>query len=130
LSPKMNKDFLEFTKALLNENTAPTEVCELISNYNDSLHRKVIKFAILDMKREGYGQPPVNYCFIVMGSQGRKEQAFSTDQDNGFILDNYEHLKNKEKVEEYFQKFAEKINEFLAISGFPKCTGGIMAKEK
>lgn len=130
LSPKINKDFLEFTKALLVEKTAPTEVCELISNYNDSLHRKIIKFAIRDMNREGYGQPPVNYCFIVMGSQGRKEQAFSTDQDNGLILDNYEHLANKDKVESYFQRFAEKINEGLALCGFPKCTGGIMAMEK
>ncbi|WP_096188910.1 DUF294 nucleotidyltransferase-like domain-containing protein [Evansella halocellulosilytica] len=130
LSPTNNEDFYTFAEALLEERTHPSEVCELISNYNDTLHRKVIKFAIDEMKREGHGQPPINYCFIVMGSQGRKEQAFSTDQDNGFILDNYEHLPNKRAIETYFQRFAEKINDGLVRVGFPECTGGIMAKEK
>ncbi|UCZ51503.1 DUF294 nucleotidyltransferase-like domain-containing protein [Bacillus shivajii] len=130
LSPKNNEDFYTFTEALLNERTYPTEVCELISNYNDKIHRQVIKFAINEMKEEGFGKPPINFCFIVMGSQGRKEQAFSTDQDNGFILDDYEHLPNKTQIEEYFLHFAKKINDGLAESGFPECTGGIMAKEK
>ncbi|WP_280771877.1 DUF294 nucleotidyltransferase-like domain-containing protein [Salipaludibacillus daqingensis] len=130
LAPKKNGDFLLFTEALLNERTHPSEVCEFISNYNDQIHRKVIKFALRDMQKEGYGKPPVNYCFIVMGSQGRKEQAFSTDQDNGLILDNYQHLPNKIDVEEFFHRFAAKVNEGLVDCGFPECTGGIMARER
>jgi len=130
LSPKKNTNFLLFTEALLSERTHPSEVCEFISNYNDQIHRKVIKFALRDMKQEGYGKPPVNYCFIVMGSQGRKEQAFSTDQDNGLILDNYQHLSNKKEVEEFFHRFAAKVNEALVECGFPECTGGIMARER
>lgn len=130
LSPKKNADFLLFTEALLNERTHPSEVCEFISNYNDQIHRKVITFALRDMQQQGYGKPPVNYCFIVMGSQGRKEQAFSTDQDNGLILDNYQHLPNKREVEEFFHRFAAKVNEALVECGFPECTGGIMARER
>ncbi|PYZ95223.1 hypothetical protein CR194_06830 [Salipaludibacillus keqinensis] len=130
LAPKNSEDFLLFTEALLNERTHPTEVCEFISNYNDQIHRKVIKFALNDMRNEGYGKPPVNYCFIVMGSQGRKEQAFSTDQDNGLILGNYQHLANKREVEEFFHRFAAKVNQGLADCGFPECTGGIMARER
>ncbi|MCE7792350.1 DUF294 nucleotidyltransferase-like domain-containing protein [Salipaludibacillus sp. CUR1] len=130
LSPKNNDDFLSFTEALLNERTHPSEVCEFISNYNDQIHRKVIQFALRDMLKEGYGKPPVNYCFVVMGSQGRKEQAFSTDQDNALILDNYQHLSYKREVEEFFHRFAAKVNEALAKCGFPECSGGIMAKER
>ncbi|RKL69204.1 hypothetical protein CR203_04000 [Salipaludibacillus neizhouensis] len=130
LSPKKNMDFLLFTEALLDERTHPSEVCEFISNYNDHIHRQVIRFALAEMKRKGYGKPPVNYCFIVMGSQGRKEQAFSTDQDNGLILDNYQHLPNKQEVEEFFHHFAAIVNEYLVKCGFPECSGGIMARER
>ncbi|MCT8137975.1 hypothetical protein H1D32_09525 [Anaerobacillus sp. CMMVII] len=113
---------------MLAENTYAYDVCELISNYNDKMHRQVIKLALREMKNEGFGTPPINYCFIVMGSQGRKEQAFSTDQDNGLILDNYEHLPNKQEIEDYFKTFAEKVNAGLLACGFPLCTGGVMAK--
>ncbi|MBU9714845.1 DUF294 nucleotidyltransferase-like domain-containing protein [Evansella tamaricis] len=130
LSPKNNEHFISFTDALLRDGTPASEVCELISNYNDLIHRKAIKIALKEMKEEGYGLPPVNYCFIVMGSQGRKEQAFSTDQDNGFILDNYEHLPHQKDIINYFKYFAEKINRMLVMCGFPECTGGIMAREE
>ncbi|MBM7094361.1 cyclic nucleotide-binding domain-containing protein [Bacillus sp. H-16] len=129
LSPKSNESFLSFTEELLSEQTYGTEMSEFISKYNDQIHIQVIRAALKEMKLEGYGSPPVNYCFIVMGSQGRGEQAFSTDQDNGFILDNYEHLDNRKQVDEYFRCFAEKINAGLVECGFPECTGGIMAKE-
>ncbi|TMW73371.1 DUF294 nucleotidyltransferase-like domain-containing protein [Alteribacter natronophilus] len=129
LSPKSSEKFLSFTEELLTEQTYGTEMSEFISRYNDQIHIQVIRYALKEMKREGYGNPPVNYCFVVMGSQGRGEQAFSTDQDNGLILDNYRHLENRKEVEEYFFRFASKINDGLAACGFPECTGGIMAKE-
>ncbi|WNF35132.1 DUF294 nucleotidyltransferase-like domain-containing protein [Bacillaceae bacterium IKA-2] len=125
-----NQMFIDFVEQLLSENTYAYDVSEIISNYNDKIHRQVIKITLKEMKQEGYKTPPVNYCFIVMGSQGRKEQAFSTDQDNGLILDNYDHLANKEVIEQFFQRFSEKVNESLALCGFPLCTGGVMAKEK
>jgi CBS domain-containing protein len=130
VAPKFHPDFHAFTEALLNERTHPTEVCEFISSYNDQLHRKAIQFALRSMKKEGYGPPPINYCFIVMGSQGRREQAFSTDQDNGLILDNYRHMTNWRHVEDYFHLFAAKVNRILADAGFPECSGGIMARER
>ena len=125
-----NPIFINFVEELLSQNTYAYDVCELISNYNDKIHRQVIRLALKEMKQEGYGTPPINYCFIVMGSQGRKEQAFSTDQDNGLIIDDYEHLSNKSEIETFFRIFSEKINRGLLTCGFPLCTGGIMAKEK
>jgi CBS domain-containing protein len=81
------------------------------------------------MKSEGFGTPPVNYCFIVMGSQARHEQGFRTDQDNGMILNDYDHLPNRNEIEKYFKHFTNKLNNHLSLVGFPECTGGIMAKE-
>ncbi|MCD5323500.1 MULTISPECIES: DUF294 nucleotidyltransferase-like domain-containing protein [Pontibacillus] len=130
LSPRYNRAFQQFVSQLLDDNMFAYDICELISSYNDELHKQILHLAEEDMVEEGYGTPPINYCFIVMGSEGRKEQAFSTDQDNGMILDDYEHLENKDEIETFFKIFSEKVNYMLETCGFPLCSGGIMAKEK
>ncbi|MBM7584076.1 CBS domain-containing protein [Bacillus pakistanensis] len=129
LSPSKNCTFHQFIRDILDQGSLGYDVCEIITNYNDRLHRRIIQLTEKEMRIEGYGRPPINYCFIVMGSQGRGEQSFHTDQDNGIILDDYLHFKDPEKVEAYFQHFTEKLNVKLSACGFPECTGGIMARE-
>ncbi|MGR3764573.1 DUF294 nucleotidyltransferase-like domain-containing protein [Rossellomorea sp. NS-SX7] len=130
LATVKSETFQQFIGDLLLQDSPGYDVCEVISNYNDRLHRKIIQLTEKEMREEGFGRAPVNYCFIVMGSQGRSEQGFHTDQDNGIILDDYSHLSDTKRVDLYFQSFTEKLNQKLAACGFPECTGGIMAKEQ
>ncbi|WLR46321.1 DUF294 nucleotidyltransferase-like domain-containing protein [Halobacillus litoralis] len=129
LSPIHNERFQKFIASLIKEHTFAYDIAELMTNYNDRIHKQVVQIAEDEMIREGHGAPPVNYCFLVMGSEGRKEQAFSTDQDNAIILADYDKSKHKAKIEKYFEIFTLKINDMLNECGFPYCTGGIMAKE-
>jgi CBS domain-containing protein len=129
LAAVKNATFHQFIQDLLQQDSFAYDVCEVISNYNDRLHRKIISLTEKEMRQAGFGPPPIDYCFIVMGSQGRSEQSFHTDQDNGIILDDYKHLENKKNIEGYFQVFTEKLNNKLVEIGLPECTGGIMAKE-
>ncbi|MBH9964754.1 DUF294 nucleotidyltransferase-like domain-containing protein [[Bacillus] enclensis] len=130
LATVKSETFQQFIGDLLIQESPGYDVCEVISNYNDRLHRKIIQLTEKEMREEGYGRAPINYCFIVMGSQGRSEQGFHTDQDNGIILDDYSHLSDTKRVDSYFQAFTEKLNQKLDACGFPECTGGIMAKEQ
>lgn len=127
--PLANSTLQSFVQDLVDKDSYAYEVAEAITNHNDNLHRQIIKLTVNEMKNEGYGTPPINYCFIIMGSQARHEQGFHTDQDNGLILNDYEHLPNKQAINNYFEIFTQKINHHLSLSGFPKCTGGIMAQE-
>ncbi|TYS18689.1 cyclic nucleotide-binding domain-containing protein [Rossellomorea vietnamensis] len=129
LSPVENTTFTSFIGGLLLQDSFAYNVSEVLTNYNDRLYRKIILLSEEEMRAEGFGSPPVNYCFIVMGSQGRGEQSFNTDQDNGIIIADYDHLDNAKAVDRYFERFTEKINRKLAQCGFHECTGGIMAKE-
>ncbi|MGM0845238.1 MAG: DUF294 nucleotidyltransferase-like domain-containing protein [Bacillota bacterium] len=129
LSPIENTTFTSFIGGLLDQDSFAYNVSEVLTNYNDRLYRKIILLSEAEMKAEGFGSPPVNYCFIVMGSQGRGEQSFNTDQDNGIIIADYNHLGSAAAVERYFERFTHKINTKLALCGFHECTGGIMAKE-
>ncbi|UOQ93686.1 DUF294 nucleotidyltransferase-like domain-containing protein [Halobacillus shinanisalinarum] len=129
LSPVYNQGFQQFVASLIDEQMFAYDIAELMTNYNDRIHKQIVQIAEDEMIAEGYGTPPINYCFLVMGSEGRKEQAFSTDQDNGMILSDYNHSRNKQHIEQYFLYFSQKINAMLNECGYPYCTGGIMAKE-
>ncbi|MCV9885960.1 DUF294 nucleotidyltransferase-like domain-containing protein [Metabacillus halosaccharovorans] len=128
--PLVNKTLHAFVQELVEKESYAYEVSEMITNHNDNLHRHMIKLTENEMKHQGYGTPPINFCFIIMGSQARNEQGFRTDQDNGMILADYEHLSNREEIEKYFNTFTQKLNTSLRQLGFPECTGGIMAKEE
>ncbi|WP_181350047.1 DUF294 nucleotidyltransferase-like domain-containing protein [Thalassobacillus sp. CUG 92003] len=129
-SPLFNQRFQSFVASLIDDRMYAYDITELMSNYNDRIHKQIVQIAEDEMISEGYGSPPINYCFIVMGSEGRKEQAFATDQDNGLILSDYEHLAHRESIESYFKLLGYKINDMLETCGFPLCKGGIMAKEE
>ncbi len=129
LSPIYNRRFHQFVESLIHEGMFAYDIAELMTNYNDRIHKQVVQIAEDEMIQEGHGAPPVNYCFLVMGSEGRKEQSFSTDQDNGMILSNYDHSQNKKQIDDYFLLFSQKINAMLNECGYPYCKGGIMAKE-
>jgi CBS domain-containing protein len=116
-------------KALVVDNAPPKEIFEVLTEFNDRLTSKVINIAEAEMEAEGLGLPPVDYCWIHMGSSGRKEQFSMTDQDNGIIYADVLSEK-EEEVNQYFRKLGDKVVENLFLLGFDKCKGLVMANNK
>ncbi|MBQ0152658.1 MAG: CBS domain-containing protein [Chryseobacterium sp.] len=94
---------------------------QIITTIADTITVKVIDGVIKKM-----GPPPAKFVFMVTGSEGRKEQTLSTDQDNGII---YEDKANeqREMVRAYFLAFAKQVSEALNSIGFDYCKGNFMA---
>ncbi|MGL6260235.1 DUF294 nucleotidyltransferase-like domain-containing protein [Vibrio sp. WXL210] len=82
------------------------------------------KQRIIELAEEEFGEPPVPYCFLALGSMGRDEQLIVTDQDNAIILDD---SYDAELHGAYFAKFANYVCEALDKCGYSYCTGEIMA---
>jgi len=78
------------------------------------------------MRGNGWGDPPLDYCTIVMGSGGRGESFLFPDQDNGFILADYDD-DDHARVDAYFIELAERMTRALDAVGFPLCRGHVMA---
>ncbi|MDW7711899.1 MAG: putative nucleotidyltransferase substrate binding domain-containing protein [Deferrisomatales bacterium] len=112
---------------LLDEGVVSEEVSRLLSHINRDIHRRALELSILEMEEEGRGRLPLPFCFIVMGSHGRGENHFSTDQDHGMILADYP-VEDWALVEPYFMDLGDKVSEGLARAGFPLCTGHVMSR--
>ena len=78
---------------------------------------------LLQLAEREYGAPPVKYCWVGFGSQGRGEQLLGADQDNGMILER--DVSGAEA--EWFKRAATFVCDGLARCGYRYCPGGIMA---
>lgn len=80
----------------------------------------------LELAQAELGSPPVPFCWIALGSEGRREQTFHTDQDHGLVYADPA-PESAERCAGYFLGLAERVVAILVQCGVPPCRGGAMA---
>jgi CBS domain-containing protein len=106
---------------LMREGARASHITRVVAELNDRVMTK-----ILQLGEEKLGPPPVPYCWVVLGSEGRREQTFKTDQDNALIYADPAEA-DRSPAGEYFEKLAVYVQEALERCGYPACPGGWMA---
>jgi CBS domain-containing protein len=109
--------------SMLTSGTKIRTVAWLVTAFSDAILQKLLAFALNDL-----GPPPVPFSFLVLGSEGRKEQTLKTDQDNAIVFQDPQKGQTIEYLQTYFLKLAEKVCTWLDQAGFDFCQGNIMAK--
>ncbi len=107
---------------LLKEGTKAGNIMKIVSELNDRLIKKVLEIA-----ERKFGPAPVAYCWIVFGSEGRREQIFRTDQDNALIYEDTGTADQEVAVSHYFSQFTAFVKESLEKCGFTPCPAQYMA---
>lgn len=109
-------------KPLINSDVSVKHITGITSSFSDALTRRIVELTIKDI-----GNPPVEFSFICMGSEGRREETLLTDQDNAII---YENIPGGSEItaKEYFNKLGERVCNSLDQIGYTYCRGNIMAK--
>ena len=116
----------ELAKEFLHDGMPIAEVQTLLTEINFELHRRALMLAINGMAADGWGEPPVPFALIVMGSAGRGECLLAPDQDNGFVLADYDDAAHA-RIDAYFVPLAVRFTQLLDAIGFPLCLGNVMA---
>ena len=106
---------------MLGQGVSAEKLTQFISGLNDRLTRRVIEINLAHHDLFG-----LDWAWLAFGSEGRDEQTFSTDQDNGiiFICPDFA---DRDALQLRFLDFARDVNDGLARCGFPLCKGNIMA---
>ena len=105
---------------LIEQGTAPEPLTLFISVLNDRVTERVI-----EVVRKRHDLDRIRWAWLAFGSEGRYEQTFSTDQDNGLIFSPLEGT-GAEEARQRLVRFAREVNEGLDACGFPLCEGNIM----
>ncbi|SFX11217.1 DUF294 nucleotidyltransferase-like domain-containing protein [Marinospirillum alkaliphilum] len=102
-------------------------ISQLISDHNDWLYRQALDLSLAEMRSHGWGEPPVSFCVLQLGSAARHESLLRPDQDNAMILADYPDARHQE-VDTWFQHLGEGFTHRLDESGIPLCKGHVMAR--
>ena len=114
-------DIRQLTRDMLVNGLAAERLTHFIAALNDRLTQRVLE---LELAR--HRLPGLRFCWIALGSEGRLEQTFATDQDNGVIFALPPHT-DADEARERLLPFARAVNETLDRCGFPLCKGDVMA---
>ncbi|PJJ79360.1 DUF294 nucleotidyltransferase-like domain-containing protein [Mucilaginibacter auburnensis] len=116
------QDVPQFVTQLLGRGVNAEIVNQIITTVADTIAQKVIENVIAQV-----GEPPAKFVYMVLGSEGRKEQTFKTDQDNAIIYEDKAN-EHREEVRAYFLDMATRVSADLNNIGFVYCTGDFMAQ--
>ena len=109
-------------QTLINTGAKAQNITRFLTTVSEAILEKIIGFALNEM-----GPPPARFAFMVMGSEGRKEQTLKTDQDNAIVIEDVP-KNSRDEIMKYFLSFAEKVCTWLDEAGYDFCKGGVMAQ--
>jgi CBS domain-containing protein len=109
---RISQDLTPMVQTLLEQGTRTEHIMQLVSEVNRHLFIKTFSLCFPESLHD-------KICLFVMGSEGREEQIFRTDQDNGLILE-------EELDADSLIPYCTAFNHQLLAMGYPPCPGNIM----
>ena len=116
-----NTDIRQLAFNMLAQGIGAEQLTQFISALNDALTRRV-----LQLNLENHNFDGIEWCWLAFGSEGRDEQTFVTDQDNGIVFACPD-ITAVDALRQRFLTFALAVNKDLDRCGFTLCKGNIMA---
>lgn len=117
----------QLVQVLLRLDLPAWRISQLISDHYDALYRQALDESLAVMRTHGWGEPPVGFCVLQLGSAARHESLLRPDQDNAMILEDFPDSRYQE-IDTWFQYLAELFTDRLDQAGVPLCKGHVMAR--
>jgi CBS domain-containing protein len=109
-------------RTLIEEGARGESVTRVSTLVNDSILTR-----LLDLLQEEIGLPPVPYCWMTLGSEGRKEQALITYQNHAIVYVEPTDSYQRQAAEVYLELLAYRASRHLEACGYPKSGTDAMA---
>jgi CBS domain-containing protein len=107
---------------LVRDGTRAAHLNRIITTVTDQALNRLMDMALSEL-----GPPPVDFAFLLLGSEGRREQTLKTDQDNALIFEDVPGSDEAE-VRRYFLQLGTRVCDWLHDIGQVHCEFEIMAK--
>ncbi len=101
-------------------------IANIVTEINQVLMQKAVEIAQLNLEKAGKGAPKVDFCWAVLGAEGRREQLLRTDLDTILILEETPEAYTP-ATKSYFQHFGTEVKRILKECGFEESDMGINA---
>jgi CBS domain-containing protein len=113
-------DIAALTDNLVAQGAAAEPLTHTITALNDALTQRLFELLLPRFQLDD-----ISWCWLAVGSEGRREQTVATDQDNAIVFECAPEVLDATRAR--LLAFAGEANARLADLGFPLCSGNIMA---
>lgn len=114
-------DIAALTDNLVAQGASAGPLTQTIAALNDAVARRV--FILLAPR---HPLDSIDWCWLALGSEGRREQTAASDQDNAIVF--VARPGGEAVARARLLAFAADANEALASLGMPLCPGNVMAR--
>ncbi|PLX80299.1 MAG: signal transduction protein [Desulfuromonas sp.] len=115
----LHKEIQALVLHLVGTGVATRDLVTMIAHLNDQLLMRLITL----LRASQFSDLSDRFALIVLGSEGRREQTLTTDQDNAIIYGDDLSQTQIERIEAFSRVLIDNLIEI----GVPPCPGGIMA---
>ncbi len=108
-------------QGFIRSGTTADQINRFITAFTDAVLERLCRAALADL-----GPPPGPFAFLLLGSEGRREQTLCTDQDNAILYEDPPPGR-EEAVQAWYLRFGERVCADLDRAGFRRCRAEVMA---
>ena len=151
---RIHREFMGWSAGIFLSDTSIVGLQRRLTEFRGHLTRRLLALAEEEMVAEGFGPIPARFAWMALGSDGRGEQLFATDQDNLLVYESTEKSQkalmkrlapdclnrllrfdqgeteaNADRIDltgRYFWRFCQKMEDLLDAVGIDRCKGHIM----
>jgi CBS domain-containing protein len=117
---KLHKQIQDLVVHMVGTGVTTRDLVRMIAHLNDRLQVRLIEI----LRAQQFPDLTDRFAFVVLGSEGRREQTLTTDQDNAIVFADDLSPAEVGRIE----TFSHALIDALVGIGVPVCPGGIMAK--
>lgn len=108
-------------RKFLDQEVNMDHILPLANKINDLTTCRAIELALKQLGDEFSSITTDKWCWMALGSYGRREQVIRTDQDNALLY------RETDLRRDLLIKFASTVNDILETCGYAKCPAQVMA---
>lgn len=109
-------------QGLIRAGTPARHINRFVTAISDAVLKRSVELAL-----EELGPAPARFAFMILGSEGRKEQTLKTDQDNALVYEDID-PGPAAQVNDYFLRLGAAVCEMLDRCGYAFCSADVMAR--
>ena len=109
---------------LINEGAKAGNIAQMVALLND----RVLAQLLQSVEQE-LGHPPLPYCWLLLGCEGRKELTFKTGQENALVYADPEDEQQQRLAADYFKALGKRAIKHLANCGYPVASEQVIASD-
>lgn len=121
----IRSELVKVARSLLSETRSTPEALEILTYIHHGIIARAHDICLAEQVREVGPLPEVRYCFLILGSGGRREMTLNPDQDHAFVFENVSEAR-MHQLEKFFAPFGERLVDALERIGYARCTGKVM----